>query len=111
MTAEERTQFFKDKGIELPQGFDPANAPGGANGAGGMRRGAQLAEGTVASVSADKITVAMANGGSATFYVDDKTVKAAVSGAKPDLVQGAKVYVYAQPEAEGVTAARAIIVK
>ncbi len=114
MSAEERQQFFKDKGIEMPQGFDPANGPGGAgaNGApGGMRGGTQLVEGTVDTVAPDKISVALPSGGSATFYVDDKTVKAAVSGAKPDVVQGAKVYVYAEPEAEGVTAARAIIVK
>ena len=114
MTAEERTQFFKDKGIEMPQGFDSANAAGGAGavpGGAGMRGGTQLVEGTVTSVATDKITIELAAGGSATFYVDDKTVKAAVSGAKPDVVKGAKVYVYAEPKAEGVTAARAIIVK
>jgi hypothetical protein len=108
MTAEERQQFFKDKGIQLPQGFDSANGPGGG---GGFRRGSQEASGTVASVSADKITVTLNNGGSATFYVDPTTVKAAVAGAKPDVVVGAKVLVYAQPEAQGVTAAKTIIVK
>ena len=110
MTAEEQQQFFKDKGIDLPQGFDPADAPGGANGPRGMR-GSQLATGTVATVSADKITVTLDDGGSATYYLDDTTVMAAVSGAKPDLVQGAKVLVFAVPEAEGVTAAKVIIVR
>ena len=112
MTAEERTQFFRDKGIELPQGFDGANAPGGATGApGGIRGGTRLLEGTVNSVAADKITLTLASGGSATVYVDADTVKAAVSGANPEIVKDAKVYVLAETEAEGVTAARIVVVK
>lgn len=114
MTAEERQQFFKKKGITLPEGADPSNMPSGTPGAirgGGMGAGSSVLEGTVASVASDTITVALTAGGSATVYVDGNTVKAAVSGAKPDIVQGAKVLVYAEPEAAGVTAAKAIIVK
>ena len=76
-----------------------------------MGGGSSVLEGTVASVASDTITVALSSGGSAVVYIDGNTVKAAVSGAKPDIVQGAKVLVYAEPEATGVTAAKAIIVK
>lgn len=112
MTAEERQQFLQQKGITLPQGADGSNFASGTPGArGGIGRGATLMEGTVASVASDTITVALTAGGSVTVYVDGNTVKAAVSGAKPDIVQGAKVLVYAEPEAAGVTAAKAIIVR
>ncbi len=114
MSAEERQQFLEKKGIALPEGADPSNMPSGTPGAirgGGMGAGSSVLEGTVASVAGDTVTIALTSGGSAVVYVDGNTVKAAVSGAKPDIVQGAKVLVYAQPEAAGVTAAKAIIVK
>jgi len=112
MTPEQRQQFLQQKGITLPQGADGSNFASGTPGArGGMGRGTTLMEGTVASVAGDTVTIALTSGGSAVVYVDGNTVKAAVSGAKPDIVQGAKVLAYAQPEATGVTAAKAIIVK
>jgi hypothetical protein len=113
MTAEERQQFFQEKGIQLPQGGDGSFVTSGTAGGQGGRvgRSTSLFEGTVASVSADTVTIALSAGGSVNIYLDSSTVKAAVAGAKADVVSGAKVLVYAQPEATGVTAAKAIIVQ
>ena len=117
MTADERQQFFKDKGIDVPEGFDASRVPSGTadgapGGAGGMRfRGSSGVEGSVVSVTEDRITVKLNDGGSATLYVDGNTIVAAVSGATPKLVQGASVYAVVEQEAEGVTAAKAVIVK
>lgn len=107
MTDEERQQFFEDKGIELPQGATPV---GGPDGAGRMQRTTTI-EGTVASASGEKLTIELADGGSATVYVDDDTLFAAASGKTADAAPGASVLVYAEPEAEGVIAAKTIVVK
>jgi hypothetical protein len=114
MTDAERQQFFKDKGIDMPQGFDRSGVPSGAPaGTSGMMRvrGSGGIEGTIVSSGDGKITVKLADGGSMTAYVDDKTLLAAVSGATAKLTPGASVYMIVEPEATGVTAAKAIIVK
>jgi len=117
MTEEERQAFFKEKGIEMPAGGpNGAGVPGvtGTDGTGMMRGGpggTQLLEGTVTAVDSEKITLKLASGGSATVYVDESTVKASVSGASPTVAKDATVYVVAQQEAEGVTAAKLVVVK
>jgi len=113
MTEEERQAFFKEKGIDVPANM-PTGAPGAAGGTattGGRPGGAQLLEGKVTAVDSEKITLSLTSGGSAVVYVDNNTVKAAASGASPDVAEGANVYVFAQTEAEGVTAAKVIVVK
>ena len=64
MTPEERQQFLSSKGIDVPEGFDGTNAPGSAPGARGVGDRTQTLEGTIASASADKMTVALAQGDS-----------------------------------------------
>ena len=112
MTEEERQAFFKEKGIELPAGM-PSGGPNGTA-AGSMRGGpggTQLLEGTVSAIDSEKVTLTLASGGSAAVYVDESTVRAAVSGANPDVAKGARVYVLAQQEAEGVNAAKVVVVR
>jgi len=112
MTEEERQAFFEEKGIDMPAGgpMGGGAAPVGAGGAPGGRGGGVL-EGTVASVDAEKVTVKLASGGSAIAYLDTDTVIAAPAGGTPTLAEGASVLVFSQPEADGVNAATAIVVK
>jgi len=117
MSEEERQAFFKEKGIEMPAGgpMGQGGTPGqdGMPGAPNGRRGpgATLLEGTVSDMTADKITIALTAGGSASAYYDDKTVVASVEGKSPTLEKGATVIVFTEPEAAGVNAAQAIVVK
>jgi hypothetical protein len=105
MTEEERQAFFKEK-------FGSAMPAGGPGGAGGPGRGGAGIEGTVVSVSDDQVTVKIASGGSQNFYVTDKTVVATAKDSNADgLEKDADVLVFAQPSADGVTDATAIIVK
>lgn len=108
MTDAERQAFFKEKGIDVPQGM-PAGGPDAATG--GARGGTRLLEGKVAAVDSDKVTLTLTGGGSATVYLDQSTVKAAVSGASPVIAKDANVYVVAQQEAQGVTAAKVVVVR
>ena len=110
MTEEERQAFLKEKGIAVPQGM-PTGADGTAGAMGGRPGGTQLLEGKVTAVDPERITLALANGGSATVYVDDATVKAAVSGASAEVAKDANVYAVVQQEAQGVTAAKVVVVK
>lgn len=112
MSAEERQAFFREKGIDMPegapQGGPTGDAAGGLGGPGGRTR---VLEGTISAYDADKITVTLTAGGSATAYVDADTVLAATKDAVPELKEGAAVVVISQPEADGVDAASAVIVK
>ena len=120
MSADERTAFFKEKGITMPTGGPGGNGgmPGatgdtaGTGSQGSGMRGASILEGTVLSVASDTITVSLTAGGSRQVYVDASTVKAATSGTVPTtLAKDMKVMIFAQPEAAGVTTAKAIIVQ
>lgn len=120
MSDTERQEFFKEKGIEMPSGGPggqggqgaPSGQPGGgAPSGGGPGGGTTVLEGTIASVSDDKITVTLSGSGSANAYVDDSTVVAAVAGKDATLAEGATVLVYTEPEAAGVSAAKAIVIK
>lgn len=107
MTAEQRQQFFRERGIEMPA--DGRFGPGGA--AGGRPGGTRLLDGTVVSLSGDQLTLKLADGGSTTVYVGTDTVKATAQGATAKLAAGAKVLVVAEREAEGVTAAKVVVVR
>jgi hypothetical protein len=118
MSDSERQAFFKEKGINMPAGgpgggFGGNGAPGSGNGSvgGGMMRGGGLLEGKVTSVDAEKVKLTLASGGSATVYTDASTVIAAEQGASPTVAVGTSVMVSAQPEANGVTAAKLIVVR
>lgn len=113
MSADEREAFFEEKGIDMPAGA-PMGGPGAGGAGGGMmggRGGQQVLEGTVEDYSDGKITLTLAEGGSAKVYVDTDTVLAAVQGKQPKVATGATLMVVATPEADGVTAASAIVVK
>ncbi len=94
MTEEERQAFFQEK-------------MGGAA-PGGPARGGQLS-GEVLEMTTDTITVKLQNG-SQTFYYDADTTIAYEKGAA-DLAAGSKVLVIAEPAADGVTNATAIVVE
>ena len=112
MTDEERTAFFKEKGIDMPTGGPGGPMVAGQNGAApGGGRGTQLLDGEVLSVDADSMTVKLAGGGSTKVYLSTDTVEAAAEGTAYKLEAGAEVLVFAEPEADGITAARAVIVK
>lgn len=108
-----RSRFGTFGANGMPSGF-PNGGPNGSNNASGtagvrgMRGG--LLEGTVTSSDAEKVKVKLAAGGSSTVYVDSSTVIAAVEGATPKVATGASVMISAQPEASGVSAAKAIII-
>lgn len=108
MTAEERAAFFKEKGIELPDGaagMPGADAPAGMR---GSRMG--LLAGKVAAMDAETITIELGAGGSQKVYLDDDTVRAAEDGAAT-LAVGSQVMVSATPEADGVNAAQLVVVR
>jgi hypothetical protein len=117
MSDEERQAVLEEKGIDMPAGgpMGQGGIPGqeGASGAQGGQRGPgnSLLDGTVSSMTTNKLTVALNAGGSAATYYDDKTVVASVEGKDPKLEKGAAVIVFTEPEAAGVNAAKAIIVK
>lgn len=117
MTPEQRTQFFKEKGINVPTGGPGGGmmfgGPDGSSGTGapGGRGGTRLLDGTVQSVDAEKMTVTLTDGGSATVYLDASTVRATAASSTATPAVGAKVLVVSVPEAAGVSAAKAIIVK
>jgi hypothetical protein len=120
MSDTERQAFFDEKGIEMPAG-----GPGGPGGPGGQagqgapgeapsgrpNGGPTLLEGVVASTTDDKITVTLTAGGSANAFVDDSTVVASVDGKTAVIEQGAAVLVFTEPEAAGVNAAKAVVIK
>jgi len=97
MTEEERQAFFQEK--------MGSAAPGGP---GGPARGGQL-EGEVVDYAADSLTIKLESG-SQNVYYDGDTVIAYQEGAGT-LASGSKVIVIAEPAADGVTNASAIIVK
>lgn len=98
MTQEERQAFFQEK--------MGGAAPGG--GAGGPARGGQL-EGEVVDFAADSLTIKLESG-SQNVYYDGDTVIAYQEGAGK-LAAGSQVMVIAEPAADGVTNASAIVVK
>jgi len=98
MTEEERQAFFQEK--------MGSAAPGG--GPGGPTRGGQL-EGEVVDFAPDSLTIKLESG-SQNVYYDGDTVIAYQEGAGK-LASGSKVIVIAEPAADGVTNASAIIVK
>jgi hypothetical protein len=98
MTPEERQAFLEEKmGGAMPGG-----------GPGGPVRGGQL-EGEVVDFAADSLTIKLESG-SQNIYYDGDTVIAYQEGAGK-LAAGSKVIVIAEPAADGVTNASAIIVK
>lgn len=106
MTPEQRQEFFKEKGIEVPAGAAVGS------GAEAPRAAVRLLEGTVMSAAEEHVTLGLLAGGSVTVYVDADTVRAATKSAAPDpLTKGAEVIVLAESEAEGVTAAKVIVVR
>jgi len=109
MSEAERQAFFEEKGIEMPTG-GPGGQPGQAPG-GPPRGGSSLLEGTVSGISDDKITVTLTAGGSANVYVDASTVVASVDGKSATLEEGATVLIFTEPEAAGVNAAKAVVIK
>ena len=98
MTDEERQAFFQEK--------MGSAAPGG--GAGGPARGGQL-QGEVVDFAADSLTIKLESG-SQNIYYDGDTVIAYQEGAGK-LAAGSRVLVIAEPTADGVTNASAIVVK
>lgn len=111
MSAEERTAFFKEKGIDLPTGGPMGGGVAGdALGGPGGRPGGTV-EGEVLSMDAETVTVKLAGGGSQKVYVDADTVKATADGSTAKLAVGAQIIVLTTPEADNVMAATAIIVK
>lgn len=109
MSETERQAFFEEKGIEMPAG-----GPGGQDGqapTGGPRGGSSLLEGTVSAISDDKITLTLTAGGSANAYLDAATVVASVDGKSATLEEGAAVLIFTEPEAAGVNAAKAVVIK
>jgi len=111
MSDSERQAFFKEKGIDMPAGGPGGQADGAGARVGGPGGGASLLEGVVAGVTDGKVTVTLSAGGSANAYVDESTVIASVSGTSATLEAGADVMVFAVPEAPGVNAAKAVVVK
>lgn len=121
MSAEERQAFLKEKGIDIPSGG--AGGPGGPagmmgsaagtddSGRGFGRGGSRMLEGSVTGLSKDSITVALTGGGSVKALVDSSTVIATAEGSAAKLATGAKVIVVLVPEAAGVNAAKAIVVR
>jgi len=97
MTDEERQAFFQEK--------MGAAAPGG--GPGGPARGGQL-EGEVVDLAPDSLTIKLESG-SQNVYYDGDTVIAYEDGAGK-LAAGSNVMVIAEPAADGVTNASAIVV-
>jgi hypothetical protein len=115
MSESEREAFFEEKGIDMPAG-GPGGVAGGPSGAaggpsGGRGGGPSLLDGTVASATSDKITVTLAAGGSANAFLDDSTVVAAADGKAAVIEEGAGVLVFTEPEAAGVSAAKAVVIK
>ena len=112
MTTEQRDEFLAEKGIEAPSGAfgngvgRPGNDSNRPN-----ARGTRLLEGSIASAADKEISVALDGGGSVAVFVDDKTVEAIVAGTDGSLEKGTKVMVFAEPEADGVLYARAIVLK
>ena len=113
MTTEQRDEFLAEKGIEAPSGAfgngvgRPGNDSNRPN-----ARGTRLLEGSIASAAEKEIVrVALDGGGSVAVFVDDKTVEAIVAGTDGSLEKGTKVMVFAEPEADGVLYARAIVLK
>lgn len=109
MTDEERQAFFEEKGIEMPSGGPGQGGQGGP--AGDTSGGTKLLEGVIASADAEKLTVTLAAGGSGSAYIDETTVIASVGGASATVEKGANVMVVTVPEAAGVDAAKAVILK
>jgi|GEM_PF-1172211 len=102
MTAEDRQEFLAER-----MGVDPTEMPTG----GGMRGfGGGTVDGTVLEVADDTITVELEDGGSQTLYTDSDTVIAHTESAS-DLGVGSDVMVIVEPEADGVTMARAVVVR
>jgi hypothetical protein len=111
MSDAERQAFLKEKGIDPSASGTRGLGGGQTNGAAGSGRREQVLEGTIASVDSDRLSLALSTGGTARVYLDVDTLLAAAEGAIVRLALGAEVLVVANREAEGVTGARAIIVK
>lgn len=103
MTDAERQQFFQEK-----MGSDaPAGQPGAGRGRGGMSLDGELID-----VGADSFTLKTSDGGSQTIYYNSDTTIAYAKGVdQTDLAQGDAVVVVAQPTADNVVTATAILVK
>lgn len=100
MSESERQKFFQEK----MGGQMPAGAPGG--------RGGVVVEGQVVDVATDSATIKTTSGGSQTVYLDDTTVVGHVEkGSDTAIASGDNVVVAAQPEADNVVTAKAVIVK
>jgi hypothetical protein len=110
MSSEERQAFLEQRGITPANG---AGGPGGgqANNRGAAGRREQVLEGTVASVDSEELSLTLSTGGSAKVYLDDATIVATAAGANGKLAEGSEVLIVASQAAEGVTDARAVIVK
>jgi hypothetical protein len=104
MTEEERQSYFQEQmGANAPTGTRGTGAPGG----GGMS-----IEGEVLDAAADSMTVQTTNGGSQRFYLNDSTVIAFAQGAEAAAIaKGDSVIVTAQPAADNVQTATAVIVR
>jgi len=103
MSPEERQAFMQEQlGSETPAGARPG-------GAGGLRGGAL--EGEVIELAEETVTIALADGGSQTIYIDDETVIAYEEDtAATAIAEGTSVMLFGMPEADGVMTATMLIV-
>ena len=104
MSPEERDAFMQEQfGGEVPPGGGPGDLGRG------MRGG--MVEGEVIEVASDTITVALADGGSMTVYTGSDTVFAYADGVEATaLAEGQSVSISTEPEADGVTSAKMVVV-
>lgn len=98
MTDEERQAYFQEK---MGDRAGRTGVPGGPAG------GFVTAE--VIEVAGDTITVKLESGSSQTYYTDGDTTVGYVKGAG-SLAAGSKIDVFAEPETDGVTTIKAMIV-
>lgn len=98
MTDEERQAYFQEK---------MGGRAGRTGGPGGPAGGFITAD--VIEVADDTITVKLESGSSQTYYTDDETTIGYVKGAA-ELAAGSKIDIFAEPETDGVTTIKAMIV-
>jgi hypothetical protein len=107
MSPEERQAFMQEQFGEdgPPEGMGRG---GGAGTAGGAR--AMSIQGEVLEIDAETITIAIEDGGSQTFYLDDATTIAYAEGTSGELAAGQTVQLMGEPEADGVASATLVVV-
>jgi hypothetical protein len=67
-------------------------------------------QGEVLEIDAETITIAIEDGGSQTFYLDDATTIAYAEGTSGELAAGQTVQLMGEPEADGVASATLVVV-